>query len=82
MVDKKIHEKEAEEFKKLYKYYLDKRKDFMEKTQFKVEDIFGDIISQDRISQEQITKFDNFFSKKNVIENIKISFNVFKPRKK
>ena len=28
----------------------------MKKTQFKVEDIFGDIISKDSISTEQITK--------------------------
>ena len=28
----------------------------MKNTQFKVEDLFGDVISKDKFSQEQITK--------------------------
>ena len=32
----------------------------MASTQFKVEDIFGDVISKDSISPEQITKLNNF----------------------
>ena len=35
----------------------------MKKTSFKVEDIFGDVISKDSISQEQITKSSNFLAK-------------------
>ena len=35
----------------------------MKNTQFKVEDVFGDIISKDNFSQEQITKLNNFSAK-------------------
>ena len=63
MVDKKIDEKEAQELKKIYNHYLDKRKEIMKNTQFKVEDVFGDVISKDNFSQEQITKLNNFLAK-------------------
>ena len=63
MVDKKIDEKEAEELKKIYNHYIDKRKEIMTNTQFKVEDVFGDVISKDNFSQEQITKLNNFLAK-------------------
>ena len=35
----------------------------MNSTKFKVEDIFGDVISEDSISPEQITKINNFSAK-------------------
>ena len=35
----------------------------VENTQFKVEDIFGDVINKDTISPEQITKLKNFLAK-------------------
>ena len=72
MVDKKIDQKEAEELKKIYNHYLDKRKEMMKNTEFKVDDIFGDIIKKtisvntifgDTISPEQITKVINFLAK-------------------
>ena len=63
MIDKKIDEKEALELKKIYNHYLDKRKQVMDSTKFKVEDIFGDVISKDSISPEQITKLNNFLAK-------------------
>ena len=63
MIDKKIDEKEALELKKIYNHYLDKRKEIMNSTKFKVEDIFGDVISKDSISPEQITKLNNFLAK-------------------
>ena len=63
MVDKKIDEKEAQELKKIYNHYLDKRKEIMKNTQFKVEDVFGDVISKDKFSQEQIIKRNNFLAK-------------------
>ena len=50
MIDKKIDEKEALELKKIYNHYIDKRKEVMDSTKFKVEDIFGDVISKDTIS--------------------------------
>ena len=52
MVDKKNDEKEAEELKKIYSHYLDKRKETMKITSFKVEDVFGDVISKDKFSQD------------------------------
>ena len=63
MIDKKIDEKEASELKKIYNHYIDKRKEIMNSTKFKVEDIFGDIISKDSISPEQITKLNSFLAK-------------------
>ena len=60
MVDKKIDEREAEELKKIYNPYIDKRSEIMKNTQFKVEDVFGDVISKDNFSQEKITKLNNF----------------------
>ena len=35
----------------------------MQHTSFKVEDVFGDVISKDNFSQEQITKLNNFLAK-------------------
>ena len=56
MIDKKIDEKEAEELKKVFNHYLDKRRDITKNTQIEAEDLFIDIISKDKFSQEQITK--------------------------
>ena len=53
----------------------------MRNTSLKVEDVFGDVISKDSISPEQITKLNNFFSKNNVSVNINIKFIFLKPRK-
>ena len=63
MIDKKIDEKEAQELKKIYNHYVDKRTEIMDSTKFKVEDIFGEVISKDTISTEQITKLNNFLAK-------------------
>ena len=63
MVDKKIDEKEAEELKKFYDHYIDKRSEIMKSTSFRVEDVFGDVISKDNFSQEQLTKPNNFLAK-------------------
>ena len=50
MIDKKINEKEASELKNLYTHYLDKRKQIMDSTKAKLEDIFGYVVSKDSIS--------------------------------
>ena len=63
MVDKKIDQKEAEQLKQIYNHYVDKRKEIMDSTKFRVEDVFGDVISKDSISPEQITKLNNFLAK-------------------
>ena len=63
MVNKKIDEKEAQELKKIYNHYIDKGKDIMKNTQFKVEEIFGDVVSKNNFSQEQLTELNNFSTK-------------------
>ena len=63
MIDKKIDQKEAEQLKQIYNHYVDKKSEIMKNTQFRVEDIFTDIISKDTISTEQITKLNNFLAK-------------------
>ena len=63
MIDKKIDQKEAEQLKQIYNHYVDKKSEIMKNTSFKVEDIFGDVISKDSISPEQITKLNNFLAK-------------------
>ena len=35
----------------------------MKNTQFKVEDVFSDVLCKDNFSQEQITKLKNFLAK-------------------
>ena len=63
MIDKKIDENEAQELKNIYNHYVDKRTEIMDSTKFKVEDIFGEVISKDTISTEQITTLNNFLAK-------------------
>ena len=63
MVDKKIDEKETHQLKQIYNHYVDKKSEIMKNTSFKVEDVFNDIIHKDTISQEQITKLNNFLAK-------------------
>ena len=63
MVDKQTDKKEADELRKIYNHSLDKRKEIMKNTSFNVEDFFGDVISKDNFSQEQITKPNSFLAK-------------------
>ena len=63
MIDTKVHGKEAQEVKKIYSHYIDKRSEVMKNTSFEVEDVFGDVISKDNFSQEQITKLKKFSAK-------------------
>ena len=60
MIGKRNYEKEAEVFKKVYNHYIDKRKETMKITSFKVEDVFGTKICKDSISLEQKTKLNIF----------------------
>ena len=60
MVDKKIDQKEVDQLKQIYNHYVDKRIEIMNSTNFKVEDFFGNVISKDSISPEQITKLNIF----------------------
>ena len=49
MIDKKIDEKEANRLKQIYNHYVDKKSEIMKNIQFKVEDVFSDVISKDSI---------------------------------
>ena len=63
MIDKVINQKEADQLKQIYNHYVDKRKETMNSTKFRVEEIFDNVISKDTISTEQITKLNNFLAK-------------------
>ena len=56
MIDKVINQKEADQLKQIYNHYVDKKSEIMKNTQFKVGDIFNEVINKDTISQEQIVK--------------------------
>ena len=62
MIDKN-DQKESEQLKQIYNRYVDKKSEIMKNTSFKVEDVFGNVISKDTISTEQITKLNNFLAK-------------------
>ena len=63
MLYKKIDDIEAQELKKTYKHYLDKRKQSVRNTQFEVVRFLGDVISKVSISPEQITKLNSILAK-------------------
>ena len=50
------------ELKNIYNHYIDKMSEIMKKTQFKVEDLFGEDITKDHFSQEHITKLNIFLA--------------------
>ena len=53
LIDEKIDEKDANQLKQLYDHYIDKKSEIMKNTSFKVEHVFGDVISKDSISPEK-----------------------------
>ena len=59
----KIDEKEAQELKKNYIHYFDKKEENMHSSKFYVEDVFCDKINKDNIIQDQIKKLHNFSAK-------------------
>ena len=59
MIDKNINKKERRNQKR----FLIREKKVMKNTKFKVEDVFGEIMSNDSISPEQITKLKYFPAK-------------------
>ena len=62
MVGKKIDKNEAQELKIIYNHYFDNRTEIMKNTSFKVKDVFGDILSKDSISTEQIPELNSFWA--------------------
>ena len=63
MIVKKIDQKEAQHLKQIDNHYIDKREEIMNSTKFKVEDVFGDVVSIEFISPEQMTKLNDFLAK-------------------
>ena len=47
----------------IYNQYINKQDGIRKSTQFKVEEIFGNIIPKDTISPEQITELKSFLAK-------------------
>ena len=72
MVDETNDGKEAEELNKIYNHYLDKLKKIMKNSSFRVEYVFGDVITKDSISPEQMTKLNSFLRQNNVNNNFSI----------
>ena len=60
MVDKKTDEKEANELKRIYNRYHDKRSGIMKNNQFKVQEIFDDTLNKTSISPEPTNELNNF----------------------
>ena len=63
MIDRNINQKESEQLKQIYNHFIDKKLEILKNSQFKIEDIFTDVISKDTITPEQITKLNIFFPK-------------------
>ena len=63
MIDKNIDKKEADKLKSVCKLFINKQDEIKKYTQFKVEEVFGNIIPKDTISPEQITKLSNCLAK-------------------
>ena len=59
-VDETIDEKVDQELNKIYVHYLDKREEITKTTQFKVEEIFGEVFGEFDITQNQLNKLTNF----------------------
>ena len=53
-LEKKLDDNRAEEYKKIYILCLEKRGEIKKSTQFKVEDVFADILIMESITGEQI----------------------------
>ena len=66
MIEKK-DEKEAQELKKVYNHYLNKRTDFMEKTQIKNKDSFSELIGDYASPPDQILKLNTFPDQNHVL---------------
>ena len=63
LIDKHIDEKEGEELKQIYNHYLDKRKDIMKSTKFRVEEVFGQMNIPEFINADVLQKLNTFLTK-------------------
>ena len=74
LIDKKIDDKEALEFEKIYIHYLEKRKETMKNIQFKFWEVSGDFLRKESLTNGQITQFNSFFNRNDVnVSFIKIN---------
>ena len=64
MVEIENNDQEAQEFKKIYSFSLDKKTDVKKITEFKVEDVFGGIANKESISPEEINTINRYLAKK------------------
>ena len=62
MIDEKIDEKESGKLRSIYNHYINKQDEIKKSTQFKIEEVFGEIVPKDTISPEHIAKLNTFFS--------------------
>ena len=63
MIEKNIEEKEGEKMRSIFNDYINKQDEIKKSTQFKVEEVFGNIIPTDTTSPKQITELKNFSAK-------------------
>ena len=63
MIDKEGDQKEGEKLRSIYNHYMNKKDEIKKSTQFKLEEVFGNIIPKDTISPEQITKHNKFLAR-------------------
>ena len=64
MIDRKIDGKEAVELTKKFNHYLDERKEDLNSSKLKVEEVFVDVINKHNSSQNQIIAHNKFSAKK------------------
>ena len=63
MIGMKIDEKQAQELKKKYSFYLEKKIFNMKITQFRVEDVFGVLSTKGTFSEQKIIRLKKFSAK-------------------
>ena len=63
MMQKKVDDKKAQESKNSHKHLLHEGIDRMKNTQFKVEDVFGDILGKESNSNKKGTELDFLWAK-------------------
>ena len=62
MIDKKVDGKQGEKLRLIFNHYINKQDEIKKSTQFKVEEVFGNVIPKDTFLPEQTTKLTYFQS--------------------
>ena len=66
-------------FRKIFRYSLDEATECLKNTQYKTLDVICDIIGKEAMWPEQMTNFDNFFSKNEMNKVFKMKLIIIKP---